>query len=345
MSAASGAGEADSGEAAEVLDDETLARLAVEMAMRELSLGDLTPEQRRAFRTAAAAGRIGAPLRAWTPWWSLPFAEYVRLHYRPVELGTGTVAASAGLERSDVGGDVPDPVRGCVVSALQEGSPAERLPPFRALSRAENAALASSLCGLTFAYALCARLFNGDLFDCPAEAAALLHALCPVLSADARFSSPSACLAAAAEHVMTDPVARSLSPEGGLTRGACLTAVRDVAAVLEHRLWVCDAMLSIREVFARAAEDAKRAGRRGVASRRRLALASKKAEFFAAYCEPKAHGLTRDRLRPSSAAAAAATAMGPSDVSFNALTDVQLSAARASAQAHVLDLVDSAAPQ
>ena len=269
------AGEAEAPTGAGVEDALSEERLAALMAkMDSLSVDDLSPEERRAFRRAVASGALASMLPEWQPWW-LARSEYdhgaavARQNWKvgPAaadegESGaasTGSIAgagAGAGAGSGDADSR-PTPnasgegdTTGASLGPKPPHIPCLEvcpnvIPPMRALCGPKGAPsmlLQFNVLDVVYSHCLVQRLHQGDWRSAPAQACVSVLAASAVLSADARYEGADAALLSCVQRACTHPGL-------GATASMAVAILEDVAAVCGVRHFMVDALFDTWCVF------------------------------------------------------------------------------------------------
>jgi hypothetical protein len=146
---------------------------------QQLSMADLTKEQKTRFLRAVAGGELGKSVEAWSPWWDASLgAEEAGMFAAEVEerVGAPLVQEANGEDQAR--------------SLEDRGAPPLELSAFEvALPPKTSGLLAYSVLDALCAYCFSCRFYNGDLECDPLDAAALLLSLSQTLEGGAPYTS------------------------------------------------------------------------------------------------------------------------------------------------------------
>ncbi|XP_055348128.1 zinc finger HIT domain-containing protein 2-like [Paramacrobiotus metropolitanus] len=215
----------------------------------------LTAEEKREFEEFAEKSDLSLLIDVWTPWWT---RELIRPKISEI---SDSATASILSSRPDIPALFPAPD----LSALFQRHPPHPSVPF-------------ALINLLYAYALTARLYNGDHATMAAPAADNLLELSCGLRGDRVLQSPAEAVLAVLDDADRSSVKGSLAARTFRSLG-----MRDVVQIVADEVFVAAALADIRRVCRTAWKE------RG--KEKKLADAFKKAEYFLAWMEEYGEGL------------------------------------------------------
>lgn len=228
---------------------ERLEKLAL-MDEDEMSLDDLTPEQRAQFLAEVANGRLSKYIKLWQPWWLLDARTYQReTEAKRQELVIEEINSSSIEDSSSEDEEGPIliessafPVR-IFTTAMARAIP-ESLDSM--IRGSPSPSLRFHLIEILFSYAFVLRTFNGDWQQDVGEAVlALLH-LCTVLSGDAKYDS--------VEHVLHACLLKRIDTDHGGGRSSesevSQRIVHDVTLLLGSKVFLLDAVSDAQAMLA-----------------------------------------------------------------------------------------------
>ena len=211
--------------------------------MDDLSLDDLSPDERRHFMRAVAAGTLSAQVKPWTPWWHLKDATLIVA--TPDAIVPLEVSASG---RTTANTPPPPPLSSAAEDDGDEGRAAEAhpadeaeralrqlarqakaLPGFETVSlRPASEHMRYMVVDILFAHCCVLRSFNGAWATDPPDAAAKLVATSSVLATDARHTAVGTVLEAGC-------IAVTAADFGRQSTLAALSFFEDAAHVMSVR--------------------------------------------------------------------------------------------------------------
>ncbi|BBN06245.1 zinc finger HIT domain-containing protein 3 [Marchantia polymorpha subsp. ruderalis] len=218
---------------------------------RDLTLDELSEEERKAFMRSLAAGEVSHLIQPWNPWWLNPLAKTVSItkqgsrlvqpvhssddnHSRQPEISRGDEVEEVELDFSEV----PAP-------------PSEPLSPLKKLTQKEPSPLLPvHLSEVIYAYCFTLRYYNGDWRSEPLEATLAFFSVSHVMGQAAVPESVGVAFAEALKTVCS-PVFKHA---GGFAFGLAL--FDDCAAVLQlGRACIICALADLRRMLENAKRD------------------------------------------------------------------------------------------
>ncbi|KAL2551043.1 HIT-type Zinc finger family protein [Forsythia ovata] len=153
------------------LSEETIQKI---MSGNQISLDDLSAEERKCFQRAVASGELSKLIKPWDPWWLKPSAKYI-------SLGQDGVSLVQPLVEQDSVESSGNDMEGNQLHDIPPG-PETPLPPASKLSTADpSPLLAVHLIDIIYSYCFTLRLYNGDWQSDALESAMVLLGVSSVL--------------------------------------------------------------------------------------------------------------------------------------------------------------------
>ncbi|XP_010553575.1 PREDICTED: zinc finger HIT domain-containing protein 2 isoform X2 [Tarenaya hassleriana] len=205
-------------EGIDIMDDSSLSEELIEKVLSggEISLDDLTPEERKRFQRAVASGEVSKLIDPWGPWWLSPSARTISLSQEGTQLVQCITEENAEQESNTnrVEGEIP---RG----------PDSPLPPLSKLSITRPSPhLPVHLVDIIYSSCFTLRIYNGDWQSDPLGSATTVLNISSVLS---QSSQPETV-----KEVLSYCLEKTCSPSykhmGGLKLG--LNLVDDIVSLM-----------------------------------------------------------------------------------------------------------------